>query len=102
MVAQRYKFTRNIAVAPLDTYCELHLLDACRGYSTTLANIESMQVFLSISIHPILTRGLSLLLVSLSAFAFGLGAEIDLATELRYRATLFFLLKPQGRLEGLP
>ena len=48
-----------------------------------------MQVFLSISIHPILTRGLSLLLVSLSVFDFGLVAEVDLATELRYRATLF-------------
>ena len=48
-----------------------------------------MQVFFSISIHPILTRGLSLLLVSLSVFDFGLVAEVDLATELRYRATLF-------------
>ena len=48
-----------------------------------------MQVFLSTSIHPILTRGLPLLLVSLSAFAFGLVAEVDLATELRYRTTLF-------------
>jgi len=48
-----------------------------------------MQLFLSFPIYSNRIRRLSLLLVSLTAFAFGLGAKIDLATELRYRATLF-------------
>jgi hypothetical protein len=48
-----------------------------------------MQAFLSFSIYSNRTRWLSLLLASLTAFAFGLGAEVDLATDLRYRATLF-------------